>query len=284
MKFKILEPLYFRKEESRSRIFDMTRVSEPPVTHLKTSTTVTKAFAILDFLASNAESGASLAAISSRLGISKSTAHRYMATLEELAVVERDAKDHFRLGVKLIELAGAVLSNHSLHKVSEPFLRELATRTQETVHLATPSGDEVVYIAKIESTHTVGMTSRIGARVPMYCTALGKSILAHYPVERIKEIIRGGLLARTPHTITSPVALHAELERVRAQGYAVDDQENELGVRCVGAPIFDYTGNVVGAISVSGPADRMTLERSLELAPWVRDAAYMISKRMGYSR
>jgi DNA-binding IclR family transcriptional regulator len=207
-----------------------------------------------------------------------------MTTLEELAVVERDAKDHFRLGVKLIELAGVVLSDRSLHKVSEPFLRELATRTQETVHLATPSGDEVVYIAKIESSHTVGMTSRIGARVPMYCTALGKSIMAHYPVERVEEIIRAGLPARTPHTITSPAGLRAELERVRAQGYAIDDQENELGVRCVGAPIFDYTGKVIGAISVSGPANRMTLERSLDLAPWVRDTAQMISKRMGCSR
>ena len=259
-------------------------VSEALVTHLRTSTTVTKAFAILEFLASSGESGSSLAAISCHLGIPKSTAHRYMTTLEELAVVERDAKDHFRLGVKLVELAAAVLSDHSLQNVSEPFLRELAARTQETVHLAVPFGDEVVYIAKVESSHTLGMTSRIGARVPMYCTALGKSILAHYPVERVEEIIRGGLPARTPRTITSPADLRTELERVRAQGYAIDDQENELGVRCVGAPIFDYTGKVVGAISVSGPANRLTLERSLELAPGVRNTAQMISKRMGYPR
>ncbi len=251
---------------------------------LKTSTTVAKAFAILDFLASSGEGGSSLATISSQFGISKSTAHRYMTTLEELAVVERDAKDHFRLGVKLIELAAAFLSDHSLRNVADPFLHELAIRTQETVHLAIPFGDEVVYIAKVESSHALGLTSRIGARVPMYCTALGKAILAHYPAERIEEIIRAGLPARTLHTITSPEGLLRELEQVRAQGYAIDDQENELGVRCVGAPIFDYIGKAVGAISVSGPANRMTLERSLELAPWVRDTALAVSKRMGCRR
>jgi DNA-binding IclR family transcriptional regulator len=250
----------------------------------RTSITVAKAFTILDMLASNGEGGTPLTGISSHLRMSKSTAHRYLTTLEKLAVVERDAKDHFHLGPKLIELAGTFLSDHNLRSVSEPFLNELAARTQEAVHLAVPSVNEVVYIAKVDSPHSIRMASRIGGRMPMYCTSLGKAILAHYPSGRVEEIIREGLLARTPYTITSPQALHAELERVRAQGFAIDDQENEIGVRCVGAPIFDYTIQVIGAISVSGPANRMSKERSLELGPLVREATLKVSRRMGYTR
>lgn len=250
----------------------------------RTSTTVAKAFAILDVLASNGDSGTSLKEVSSHLGTSKSTAHRYLTTLEKLAVVERDEKDHFRLGLKLIELAGAFLSDHNLRNVSEPFLNEVAAQTQETVHLAVPSINEVVYIAKVDSPHSIRMASRIGARMPICCTSLGKAILAHYSFDRVEEIIREGMPARTPYTITSPQALHAELERVRAQGFAIDDQENEVGVRCVGAPIFDYTTKAIGAISVSGPANRLTKERSLELGPLVRDAALEVSRRMGYPR
>jgi DNA-binding IclR family transcriptional regulator len=250
----------------------------------RTSTTVAKAFAILDMLASNGEDGTSLKEVSSHLGTSKSTAHRYLTTLEKLAVVERDERDHFRLGLKLIELAGAFLSDHNLRNVSEPFLNKVAAQTQETVHLAVPSVNEVVYIAKVDSPHSIRMVSRIGARMPIYCTALGKAILAYYPFERVAEIIGEGLPVRTPYTITSPQALRVELERVRAQGFAADDQENEIGVRCVGAPIFDYTFKVIGAISVSGPANRMSKERSLELGPLVRDAALEVSRRMGYPR
>jgi len=249
-----------------------------------TSTTVAKAFAILDMLASNGENGASLTEVSSHLGMSKSTAHRYLTTLEELAVVERDEKDHFRLGLKLIELTGAILSDHDLRKVSESFLNEVAAQTQETVHLAVPSLNEVVYIAKVDSSHSIRMASRIGGRMPMYCTALGKAILAHYPLDRVEEIIREGTPAQTLYTLTSPQTLLAELERVRAQGFATDDQENEIGVRCVGAPIFDYTTKVIGAISVSGPANRLTKGRCLELGPLVRDAALKVSRRMGYPR
>jgi DNA-binding IclR family transcriptional regulator len=250
----------------------------------RTSTTVAKAFAILDVLASNGDGGTSLKEVSNLLGMSKSTAHRYLTTLEKLAVVERNEKDHFRLGLKLIKLAGAFLSDHNLRNVSEPLLNEVAAQTQETIHLAVPSINEVVYIAKVDSPHSIRMASRIGARMPMYCTSLGKAILAHYSFNRVEEIIHEGMPARTPYTITSAQALRAELERVHAQGFATDDQENEMGVRCVGAPIFDYTTKVIGAISVSGPANRMSKERSLDLGPLVRDAALEVSRRMGYPR
>jgi len=251
-------------------------------TQRKTSSTVAKAFAILDLLVSKNERGLSLSDVSNHLLFSKSTSHRYLTTLEELGVVIRNDKDHFCLGPKLIELTGAYLSNHDLRNESEPFLEKLSAQTQETVHLAIPSGNDVIYIAKVDSTHSVRMASYIGARNPMYCTSLGKVILAHYPTDQVEEITRDGLPARTPYTLTSPEALHAELDLVRAQGFALDDQENEEGVRCAGAPIFDYTGKVIGAVSVSGPSSRLTRQRSIEIGSLASDAASEISRRMGY--
>jgi len=250
--------------------------------HSATAVTVVKAFAILDFLAQRAGSAVSLAEVAAHIGTSKSTAHRYLTTLEELGVVERDNNDRFQLGPKLIELAGVLLAEHDLRRESEPFLIDLASSTQETVHLAVPSGNEVVYLAKVESPHPIRMASRIGARMPMYSTALGKAILAYLPTERVQEIIDAGIPSRTPYTVSSAEALRVELEQVRARGFALDDQENELGVRCVGAPIFDYSGEVVGAISVSGPAHRLSREMLLKLGPLVRETALKVSRRLGY--
>ncbi len=245
------------------------------------STTVLKAFTVLDLLASKDES--SLVDVSEKLGTSKSTALRYLTTFEKLGVVTRDDADRFYLGPKLIELAGAYLSNHSLRSVAMPLISELAEETRETVHLAVPSGNEVVYIGKVDSAHSIQMASRIGGRVPMYCTSLGKSILAHSP-DHLEEIISEDLVPRTPHTVEAPEALREQLERVRNQGFAVDDEENELGVRCVGAPVFDYSGKVIGAISVSGPANRMTQEQCLRWGPLLRDTGLQVSRGMGYQR
>lgn len=248
----------------------------------KTSTTVARAFAILDMLISKGDAGLSLSEVSSHLRVSKSTAHRYLTTMEELEVVKRDEWDRFSLGPKLIELAGAFLSNLDLRNESEPILEQLSAQTLETVHLAIPSGNDIIYIAKVDSPQSVRMASRIGTRNPMPCTALGKAILAHYPSDRLEEIIRDGLPERTTFSLTTPEALRAELERVRAQGFATDDQENEMGVRCAGAPIFDYAGKVIGAISVSGPASRISKEKSIEFGQLTHDAAQQVSRRLGY--
>lgn len=241
-----------------------------------------KAFSILDLVCEKDVGGTSLTEVSDHLHVSKSTAHRYLTTLEDLDVLRRDDSDSFSLGPKLIELTGAFLSRQDLRNESQASLEVLAGQTEETVHLAIPSGDEVVYIAKVDSPHSVRMASHIGALNPMHCTALGKAILAHLPPDRVEEIIAKGLPKRTSHTLTTPESLREELARVRSQGLATDDQENELGVRCTGAPIFDYTAKVVGAISVSGPAGRMTKERVIEIGPQVRQAALEISRRMGH--
>jgi IclR family transcriptional regulator, KDG regulon repressor len=247
-----------------------------------TSTSVARAFAILDILSTKGDSGLALMDTANRLRMSKSTTHRYLITLERLGAVERDVQDRFHLGLKMIELAGLTLASNDLRKHAEPFLDELAGRTKETIHLAVPSGTEVVYIAKADSALSIRMFSYIGAKAPMYCTALGKAILAHSTAAKVNEVITAGLQGRTPHTITSRQALLDELDKVRSLGYAIDDEENEPGVGCVGAPIFDYSVRVIGAISISGPLDRMTRTRRLELGAIVRDTGLRLSKRLGY--
>lgn len=246
------------------------------------SSTVAKALSIVDILASKAETGISLAELSALLKMPKSTTHRYLATLLELGLAERNSTDRFYLGTKVIELAGSFLAKSDLRNESQQILTELAEKTLETIHLAVPSGIEVVYIAKFESRHPWGMFSYIGARLPMYSTALGKAILAFNEDELFNKVLTDPPKSRTPNTITLKQALETELALVRSHGSAIDDEENEVGICCVGAPIIDYTGKAVAAISVSGPRERLNRERCIQLGPLVHETAQRISKRRGY--
>ena len=143
------------------------------------SSSVLRAFDVLGDIAGASEGRKSLTQIAQHLRVSKSTAHRYLTTLESLGVVERDERETYRLGLRLVELAGAVLGEHDLRREAQAELEALALSTMETAHLAVPSDNEVFYLAKVDSPHSIRMFSRIGARMPMHCTALGRSILAH---------------------------------------------------------------------------------------------------------
>jgi len=248
-----------------------------------TSTTVAKAIYIVEILASRADVGISLSDLSSLINMPKSSTHRYLGTLQELGFAERRDGDRYSLGAKVIEIAGAFLAKSDLRNESQMVMNELAEKTGETIHLAVPSAREVVYIAKIESPHALGMSSHIGTRLPMYCTSLGKAILAFSNPELVEAVLSDDLKARTAHTKTSPNALRAELVNIRSQGFALDDEENEPGIRCVGAPVLDYTGKAIAAISISGPSERLTLERAMELGPLVWESTQRVSKRWGYS-
>jgi DNA-binding IclR family transcriptional regulator len=247
------------------------------------SSTVAKAVSILEILASKADVGISLAELCTLIDIPKSSTHRYLVTLHELGLAERKADERYYLGTKVIELAGAYLLKSDLRNDSQVALDELAEITGETVHLAVPSGTEVVYIAKVESKYTLSMFSHIGARLPMHCTALGKAILAFSDPHERQVVLADPLARRTPNSITSVEALENELALIRSQGYAVDNEENELGIRCVGAPIFDYTTKPIGAISVSAPCDRMTRDRVTSVGPIVSSAAQEVSRRKGFT-
>ncbi len=247
------------------------------------STTVTKAVNILDILALKADEGVNLTELCALIDIPKSSTHRYLGTLQELGLAERKGNDRYYLGTKVIELAGAYLLKSDLRNDSQAALDELAEMTGETVHLAVPSGTEVVYIAKVESKHALSMFSHIGARLPMHCTALGKAILAFSGAEELHKVLTKSMARRTPHSITSVEALQKELAVIRSQGFAIDNEENELGIRCVGAPIFDYTMRPIGALSVSAPHERMDRERCYSLGPLVQQAAQKVSRRKGFA-
>ncbi len=247
------------------------------------STTVTKAVNILDILALKADEGVNLTELCALIDIPKSSTHRYLGTLQELGLAERKGNDRYYLGTKVIELAGAYLLKSDLRNDSQAALDELAEMTGETVHLAVPSGTEVVYIAKVESKHALSMFSHIGARLPMHCTALGKAILAFSGAEELHKVLTKSMARRTPHSITSVEALQKELAVIRSQGFAIDNEENELGIRCVGAPIFDYTMRPIGALSVSAPHERMDRERCYSLGPLVQQAAQKVSRRKGFT-
>jgi IclR family acetate operon transcriptional repressor len=258
------------------------RTNRDPSSRISISLTVRKAINIVDVLATRTEQGISLSELTTLLGVPKSTAHRYLATLVELELAERDNLDRYRLGTKVIELAGSFLAKSDLRNECQPFLVELAEKCVETIHLAVPSGTEMVYIAKIESRQAWGMISYLGARLPMYCSSLGKSILAFSDERLLVKVLAEPLKSRTPNTITSPEALKAELALTRLNGFTLDIEENEIGVCCVGAPIFDYTGSVIAAISISGPRERMGRERCIQLGPLVREFAQKISRRRGF--
>ncbi len=247
------------------------------------SSTVVKAIGILDILAAKADKGISLAELSAMIKMPKSSTHRHLATLQELGLAERKDGDRFYLGTKVIELAGLFLANSDLRIESQAVLNDLAEKTGETIHLAVPSGTEVVYIAKVESRHALGMSSHLGGRLPMYCTALGKSILAFSNPELLQAVLAEPLRPHTPNSLISGKALITDLALVRSRGYAIDDEENEPGIRCVGAPIFDYTASPVAAISISVPRERMDQERLRSLGSLVSEAAQTVSKRHGYT-
>lgn len=246
-----------------------------------TSSSVERAFSLLELIAAAGSDGVTLAQLSAEVSTAKSTTHRYVTTLIRLGAVRRDAAGRLRLGLKLVELAGGVLESDDLRSAAEPILRELSGTTGETVHLGLPSGGDVVYVAKVESPQSVRLVSRIGARVPKYSSAMGKALLAALDDAELERVLADPREARTANTLTSSDALRREVEKIRSQGFAIDNEENELGVRCLGAAIVGARAEPLGAISVSAPASRMSLERCHELAPTIIDAAHEIARRRG---
>jgi DNA-binding IclR family transcriptional regulator len=191
------------------------------------------------------------------------------------------------LGLKFVELGQILLSQLDLRKEAEPFLRDLAERTKETIHLVILDRNEIVYIDKVETDQNpsgLKMASRIGLRNPAHSSAVGKMILSNFSEEELQSFFKEkSLLRRTENTITDSIQLREHLKSVRKQGYAVDDEENEKGIRCVAAPIYNETGKTVAAISITAPAFRVTRKIIQEtLKKEVMETASTISKRLGF--
>jgi DNA-binding IclR family transcriptional regulator len=214
--------------------------------------------AILDLLGSS-DNSLSLSEICQRMELRKSTAHRALMALERTGLIERAPASRYRLGLKLYDMGGRAVEQIDLRARVHPFLRKLALRVGETVHLGVLHRSRIVYIDKVEPINRrVCVSSRTGTSNPVYSTSLGKAILAFLPAEEIAKTVSGlEFTSFTSKTINSREELLAALERVRRRGYSIDDEEMELGTRCVGAPIFDASRQPIAALSVSGAASRL---------------------------
>jgi IclR family transcriptional regulator, KDG regulon repressor len=242
---------------------------------------IERAVAILNaFSAEEPELG--VTELASRLGLHKSTVHRFMVNLEAAGLVERTRSARYRLGLRVFELGSLVMQRMNLWDEALPLLEGLVRDSGETGHLAVLDGGEAIYIERVEARRALRIPSAVGRGYPAHATNLGKVLLADLPLERLREIVADhGLQAYTPHTITDPAVLEEELARIRARGYAVDNEEYDEGLRCIGAPIYDHSGHAVAALGIGGPVTRITPERVPELAELVMAAARGLSRRLG---
>lgn len=217
--------------------------------------------------------------ISRRAKLAPSTTHRLVGELLELGYLERVDSGMLRLGLTLFELGHLVPRQRSLRDLALPFMEDLRYATRQTVHLAVRDGIEVVYV-EILGNRGTDLPSRVGGRMPTYCTGVGKAILAFSDPEVVKAVIDQGLHARTKYTITDADRLLRELADIRNRGIAFDKEESELGVMCAASPIRSRNGEVTCAISITGKRGMLELE---QVAPAVQTVARVLSRRMPYT-
>ena len=241
--------------------------------------------AILDVFTSE-EPELGVTEIAERTGLHKSTAHRFLVNLESVGLLERDSRtQRYRLGLRMFEMGGIVLAQMNLWDDALPFLERLVAESGETGHLAVLERGEAIYIEKVEARRALRIPSAMGRGYPAHATSLGKVLLSDLGEDEVREITGAhGMAAYTRTTTTDVDHLLAELADIRAHGFAVDDEEYDEGLRCVGAPIRDHTGRVVAALGIGGPVTRVTPERVEELARLVMDAADGLSRRLGASQ
>jgi DNA-binding IclR family transcriptional regulator len=247
---------------------------------------VERALSVLSLLSDGKQR--TLKKLSEEIGMSNSTIFRFLTTLSNQGFVERDGQTAmYRLGIACLELARAYHESSDVRQVAFEELERLRDDTKETVHLAVLDKMEVVYVEKFLGLHAIGiMTSQVGGRSPAYCTGLGKVLLAFQDPDEVRTHFKEkGFHRFTENTILSINKLMDHLETVRAQGYALDCGEHEREVRCIAAPIYNVTGKVVAAISISGPVSRMgPVENQTELIRETQKTSRTISLRLGYTR
>jgi DNA-binding IclR family transcriptional regulator len=221
--------------------------------------------------------------VASRSRLPVSTVHRFLANLEGTGFLNCSGDGMYHLGITCFAIGQAALGQLDIRRVSLPYLQELNQQTRETIHLTVRHGLTAVYVEKLDSPEQLRIHSRIGAAVPLYCTAVGKVMLAYMPDdEREKILPQLGLQRLTPNTVGNLQELNAELYRVRKNSYACDLEENELHIRCVAAPIWDHAGGVNASLSITAPVVRMAVARLRQLAPLIQTAGLQISRELGY--
>jgi IclR family KDG regulon transcriptional repressor len=217
----------------------------------------------------------------SRLPVS--TVHRFLANLVTAGFLSCDADGSYHLGIACFTIGQAALGQLDIRRLSLRYLRELNQQTRETIHLTVRHGLSAVYVEKLDSPEPLRIYSRTGVSVPLYCTAVGKVMLAYMPSNEQEQVLPELELQRhTPNTVANLQDLRTELYRVRKNGYACDLEEHEMHIRCVAAPIWDHTGSVQSSLSLTAPGVRMPLTRLRRLAPLIQAASLEISRELGY--
>jgi IclR family transcriptional regulator, KDG regulon repressor len=226
----------------------------------------------------------SVSQMAAEMGINRSASHRFLATLKELGYAEKNPEGRYQATFRLFELGMKVANRFEIRRVAKPYLRELADKYNETVNLGYLDGIQVIHLDKVDSNEILRMDPGIGTPAPAYCTGLGKSILAFLPAEELERYLeKVTLQSFTPNTITSSDELRSELQQIHSRGFAVDNEELSIMLRCVAAPIIGYGDYPLFAISVSGPAPRMTDAVVEQIADDLGKLCVQLSARLGKS-
>ena len=240
-------------------------------------------FQAMEMLAENGEMG--LMEISAALDLHKSTVHRLLMSLVYMGYAKQDeTTQKYMLSYKIVNMAGKILDRMDILQVAKPYLERLSDLSGEAVHLVQREGNHILYIYKIEAkVGTIRMVSHVGMIHPMYCSGVGKAIMSTLPEREVKQIWNESVIEKkTDKTVTDYDEMQKLLEEVRKNGYALDDEENEKGVRCIAACLHGYQNEVKYAFSISGPTSRMTRERVMELAVDVKKVQEELSRELGY--
>ncbi|MGA2101450.1 MAG: IclR family transcriptional regulator [Candidatus Sulfotelmatobacter sp.] len=247
------------------------------------SVAVERALGMLEAVAQEPD-GLSNAEISRKLQIPKSSASYILRTLEKQGYLNRDSHSgKYRVGLKILSLSRGALSGIDVRELALPIMRHLVEKTSLTCHLAILDGSEAVYIEKVEPPGFIRMDTWVGRRMRVHATSVGKALVAHIQRERLEKMLaEAGMEKRTHKTITTVPKFLKELEKVRAQGYAVDDEENNLEARCVGAPVFNQLGGIEASLGLSGTIHQVNSQTMPRILEALKDAARHLSMQLGY--
>ncbi|WP_270815513.1 IclR family transcriptional regulator [Hungatella effluvii] len=226
--------------------------------------------------------GLTMKEIGEELGYAASSAFGLVRTLAEQGYLLENDNKRYTLGAKLIQLGAYASSYLDINKIAAPVLKRLMENLKETVFMAVLSGEEIVYVAKVDNYRSISTNARLGGRKPIYCTGLGKAFLTYMAENERRDLIEGiRFIPMTEHTITRKEDLYEQLNQFKEQGYAVDNEEIEVGLWCAAAPVFNSNGEMEAAVSVSGPTERMKGNKDM-IVSLLLEAAKEISEKLGY--
>lgn len=252
-----------------------------PKVDQKSQSSVTRTLGILEHLSNH--KSINLERLAEETSLPKPTLYRFLSTLVELGYVYRDANDQYSLTLKMFSVGSKGLSHMEISQVAAPAAEELGLHVGETVHMGVLDDGSAMYILKIESRYTIRMYSRVGKRIPLYCTAIGKVLLSELPEGRLNDLVKQmEFVPFTRNTITGSKELLAQLSEIRHLGFAEDKEEHEEGICCIAVPVRDYEGTLVAGLSVSWPVFRFHHELRQEYISAIKKCADTISARLGY--